>query len=260
MEKFHTKTFDAKISDLKPSSKNPRQISKKDFDLLKKSLEDFPEMRSIREIVIDEDFNILGGHQRIKALKELGEDTVPVKQVFGLTEQQKDEFIIKDNKDSGRWDFDVMMDNWDADLLMSWGVGQEKDFKDPKIMGDELMEVDIPVYEPSAKKPTIDALAKKDRFAELVTRIDNSNAPDELKDLMRIRASFFTEFNFQKLADYYANESDPKVKELFKALGFVIITPPEAIKLGIAKLSKRIMKRYAELQDVGPVDSEEEQE
>lgn len=58
--------YDAKISDLKPTEKNPRQISKKDFEALKKSLKSFPEMRELREIVCDEEMRILGGHQRIK--------------------------------------------------------------------------------------------------------------------------------------------------------------------------------------------------
>ena len=46
----------------------------------------------------EEDMNILGGHQRVAALKKLKETKVPVKQVFGLTEEQKKEFIVKDNQ------------------------------------------------------------------------------------------------------------------------------------------------------------------
>lgn len=116
------KTYDANVADLIPTTKNPRQISKKDFENLKKSLHDFPEMKSIREVVIDENKRILGGHQRVKALQAIGETQVPVKQIFGLTEEQKDEFIIKDNVSNGEWDMDILANEWDADQLSEWGV------------------------------------------------------------------------------------------------------------------------------------------
>ena len=54
MAKLETKIYDARISDLTETEHNPRQISKKDFAKLKKSLKEFPEMLDIREVVIDE--------------------------------------------------------------------------------------------------------------------------------------------------------------------------------------------------------------
>lgn len=118
--------YDAKISDLKPTEKNPRQISKKDFEALKKSLKNFPEMRELREVVVDENLRILGGHQRVKALRALGEKTAPVKQVFGLTESQKDEFIIRDNIANGDWDTDILANEWEETKLEEWGIDVEK--------------------------------------------------------------------------------------------------------------------------------------
>lgn len=53
MAKLETKIYDARISDLTETEHNPRQISKTDFDKLKKSLKEFPEMLEIREVVID---------------------------------------------------------------------------------------------------------------------------------------------------------------------------------------------------------------
>lgn len=101
---------------------NPRRIKEKQFEALKKSLAEFPEMKQLREIVIDENFVILGGHQRIYALKELGYTDVQVKQVFNFTEKQKREFIIRDNTTSGEWDTDVIANQWDIEELESWGV------------------------------------------------------------------------------------------------------------------------------------------
>lgn len=104
--------FEVELTDLTPTSNNPRQINQKDFEKLKKSLKEFPEMKEIREVVIDENNRILGGHMRVKALLELGEKTVWVKQVFGLTEEQKNGFVIKDNIANGEWDMDILANEW----------------------------------------------------------------------------------------------------------------------------------------------------
>lgn len=122
MAKLETKIYDARISDLTETEHNPRQISKKDFAKLKKSLKEFPEMLDIREVVIDENNVILGGHQRVKAALANGDETIPVKQVFGLTDEQKRQFVIKDNIANGDWDWDELANHWDDLDLDGWGL------------------------------------------------------------------------------------------------------------------------------------------
>ena len=109
------------ITEIKENKDNPRKISKSQLERLKLSLQKFPEMLSIREIVVDENMVILGGNMRYRALKELGEKTVPVKIIKCLTEEQKKEFIIKDNNNYGEWDVDLLQ-NWDIDLLKDWDI------------------------------------------------------------------------------------------------------------------------------------------
>lgn len=116
------KTYVEKIDKLIANDLNPRKINKKAYESLKKSLTEFPEMKQLREIVVDENLTILGGHQRIYALKELGYSDVTVKQVTGFTERQKREFIIKDNTASGEWDTDIIANQWDIAELENWGV------------------------------------------------------------------------------------------------------------------------------------------
>lgn len=41
-----------KLADLIPTENNPRQIKKDDFERLKKSVQSFPQMLDIREIVV----------------------------------------------------------------------------------------------------------------------------------------------------------------------------------------------------------------
>lgn len=123
---IEVKTYAEKIDNLIANDSNPRKIGRKAYEALKKSLKEFPEMKQLREIVVDEDLKILAGHQRIYALKDLGYADVFVKQVSGLSEKQKREFIIKDNTSSGEWDSDILTNSWDFDELKDWGV---PDFK-----------------------------------------------------------------------------------------------------------------------------------
>jgi DNA modification methylase len=141
------KTYVEKIDKLIANDLNPRTINRKAYESLKKSLKDFPEMKQLREIVVDENLTILGGHQRIHALKELGYSDVTVKQVFGLTEKQKREFIIKDNTASGEWDTDIIANQWDVEELENWGVPKfELGLIEP---GPEAKEDDFDTTPPS---------------------------------------------------------------------------------------------------------------
>lgn len=124
-QEFEVQIYVEKLDNLVHNTKNPRYIKSKKHKELVKSLQDFPEMKDIREIVIDENNLILAGDKRCFALEELGYEDVRVKKVFGLTEAKKREFIIKDNAHSGDWDSDILANEWDMDELNDWGA----DFK-----------------------------------------------------------------------------------------------------------------------------------
>ena len=129
-----------KLADLTPTANNPRQIKKDDFERLKKSIQSFPEMLNIREIVVDENNQILGGHQRVQALLANGEKEVDVKVVEGLSEEQKREFTIRDNIQNGEWDFDTLANEWSDLDLQDWGIlnapSSELDIDDSDFMQD----------------------------------------------------------------------------------------------------------------------------
>ena len=104
---------------------NPRIWVKKEVEKLKKSLVQFPQMMEIRPFVVDENRNILSGNMKKRAFLELGINEVPenwVKFALGLTEQQKREFIIKDNTHYGRWDWEQVCNEWDGEPLEDWGL------------------------------------------------------------------------------------------------------------------------------------------
>jgi len=110
------------INEIKANPNNPRIIKDDKFKKLVKSIQDFPQMLELRPIVIDENNIVLGGNMRLKACIEAGLKDVPVKQAKELTEEQKKEFIVKDNVGYGEWDWDDLANNWDEQLLTEWGL------------------------------------------------------------------------------------------------------------------------------------------
>ena len=110
------------ISNINPNHNNPRIIKDDKFKKLVQSIKDFPEMLQLRPIVIDETNTVLGGNMRLKALQELGYKDVPVIYAKDLTEEQKKEFIIKDNVGYGEWDWNLIANEWDAEQITDWGL------------------------------------------------------------------------------------------------------------------------------------------
>jgi hypothetical protein len=64
---------------------------------------------------------ILGGNMRYKACKEAGLKEIPII-ITDLTEEQQREFLIKDNTSGGEWDWDILANEWDSELLADWGL------------------------------------------------------------------------------------------------------------------------------------------
>lgn len=111
-----------KITSVKPNKANPRIIKDFKFGKLVKSIREFPEMLKIRPIVVNNENVILGGNMRYKASLEAGLKEVYIIKAEDLTDEQQQEFIIKDNVGFGEWDWDQLANEWDTDKLSDWGV------------------------------------------------------------------------------------------------------------------------------------------
>ena len=110
------------ISSIKENDANPRFINKHKFKKLVNSVKEFPEMLSLRPIVVDKDNIILGGNMRYKACKEIGLKEVYIIQADDLDEKKAQEFIIKDNVGFGEWDWDILANTFDNVELKEWGL------------------------------------------------------------------------------------------------------------------------------------------
>ncbi len=141
-----------KISKVKGNPDNPRIIKNDKFKKLVKSIQDFPEMLKLRPIVVDEDFMVLGGNMRLKASKDAGLKEVWIEVAEGLTEEQKKEFIVKDNVGFGEWEWDMLANEWDSVQLAEWGLDVWEN-EDDKIAEAGLIEDDeIPEVKESKVK------------------------------------------------------------------------------------------------------------
>jgi hypothetical protein len=100
-----------KLKDIKPNPRNPRKIGATELDRLVKSIERDPEFMALRPIVVDDDMVVLGGNQRLKAIKKLGMKEIPeswVVKASNLTEEQRKRFVVLDNVSAGAWDVEML--------------------------------------------------------------------------------------------------------------------------------------------------------
>ena len=174
-----------KLSAIKPNENNPRYITEEKFEKLVNSIIMFPKMMQLRPMVI-KDKTLLGGNMRRKAIAEIANrieaDNLTKKQkesilenaaVFDLvkvgeipadwvanaddlTEEQQQEFIVKDNVGFGSWDWDALANEWDAGELAEWGLdlpgveeeaelleAAEDDYEEPEQMQIDVVEGDL---------------------------------------------------------------------------------------------------------------------
>ena len=133
-----------KVDKVKSNPKNPRLIKDDKFKKLVKSIKDFPEMESVRPIVVNKDMVILGGNMRYKAMIECGYKEVNV-EVVDWSEDKQNEFIIKDNIGFGENDWDMLANEWDMEQLEGWGMDLPVfDYKDVEV---EVQEDDFEIPE-----------------------------------------------------------------------------------------------------------------
>lgn len=131
------------LSTLTQNPNNPRVLRGDAFEKLLRSLREFPAMMHARPIVVDENDIILGGNMRAQALEELGVEEIEIFRVSDWSEDQKREFIIKDNVNYGDWDWDALANEWEAINLNEWGLDVWEPAEEPDYSVLEETGVDV---------------------------------------------------------------------------------------------------------------------
>jgi len=106
--------------------KNPRLIKDDNFKALKKSISECKIMTEVREVVVyphNENYIVIAGNMRFKAMEDLKFKAIPCKVIpKGTPIEVLREIAIKDNSHSGEYDWDIMANEWNTEELSSWDI------------------------------------------------------------------------------------------------------------------------------------------
>ncbi len=121
IEKIKWHNEKALIKDLIPCSKNPRRLTDKQYKDLKTSLEKF-DLAEVPAVNLDN--RIIAGHQRLRIMSDLyGKDyEVDIRKPNRmLNDKEYEEYLIRSNKNTGEWGFDILNEEFEIDDLLLQG-------------------------------------------------------------------------------------------------------------------------------------------
>ena len=145
---------------LKMNPSNPRKCSKDKLEKLCASIKALPQMMALRPIVYDpETMHVLGGNQRLAAIRKLGMKEIPDNWAIAatdLTPEQKKEFVLRDNVQFGEWDFEMLSAEFGEFDLGEIGMDMpEIDVTPPDATEDDFDEPDIQTVQTDIKRGDI---------------------------------------------------------------------------------------------------------
>ena len=241
-----------KIGTLNPAVYNPRKALKPgdaEYESLKTSIETFG---YVDPIIVNSDGTVIGGHQRLAVLVDLGYTEVDVA-VVNLNKNDEKALNIALNKISGEWDneklaaifTELKMDEYDV-TLTGFGNKEISDILSGLVTEEQEVEeqyssnVTAPIYEPTGDMPEVSELFDRTKAMELLADIDKEqNITDEEREFLRLAAMRHIVFDFRNIAEYYANAS-AEMQKLMEDSALVIIDFGKAIEKGFCKLQKSI--------------------
>lgn len=227
--------------------KNPRFIKDQRFKKLKKSIKDDPEMLGARELLVyplDDVYIIIGGNMRYRAAVDLGYSELPCKILPPDTSaEQLRAITIKDNVPYGEHDWELLANEWDSEELISWGLDLPEFDKNAEQEKDEIYttKIESPIYEPKEEKPEEEDLYNLDKYNQLLEKIKKAKISASERLFLQLAATRHIEFNYRKIADYYAH-SDKSVQELIEDSALVIIDYDKAVEDGFVRLFQDLEK------------------
>lgn len=144
------------LSELKPNPKNPRRSDPEGLENLKDSISRNPHYFAARPILLSDrtgELIIIAGERRSEAAAELGMTEVPTILLSGLTEEQEDEIMVRDNIHNGLWN-DIKL----AKLAAEWGDEKVKNWAPhtswmPLVSDAEVADIFAKAHESSRDKP-----------------------------------------------------------------------------------------------------------
>lgn len=125
-----------RLTDLRPFEHNPRKITETQYAKLKESLQRDGYHSRIK---VTRDMRVIGGHQRLRALQELGYTELAVLEPsVDIPDEQFKRILLTDNHNNGVWDMDELGNVFDLEELRD--VGLHEVMKIPPMPGDDDVE------------------------------------------------------------------------------------------------------------------------
>lgn len=109
-------------------------------------------------------------------------------------------------------------------------------------------KVSTPIYTPRVGQTNIHECYDHQKYLRMIRRIDAANIKEEEKAFLRLAASRHIVFNYEKIADYYANASK-EMQDLMERSALVIIDFDKAIELGFVQLNEKMRRLYEQEMD-----------
>ncbi len=159
------------ISDLRPYKRNARTHSRKQINKIARSIETFG---FVNPVLIDENNQILAGHGRVAAAKELGMSSVPTLRIDHLSEEEKRAYILADNRlaEEAGWDKDMLAIELQGLMEVNFSI---------ELTGFEVAEIDLLMDDQAAKEaPDVDP---SDNIPDLP---EDGEAVSQLGDLWQL--------------------------------------------------------------------------
>ncbi len=105
--KTRGRAFEISPDKLTPYEKNSRIHSDQQVNMIADSIMEFG---FLKPVLIDEKKMILAGHGAVKAAMQCELTKIPVRQISGLTQDQKRAYVIADNRSSelSKWDWELL--------------------------------------------------------------------------------------------------------------------------------------------------------
>ena len=158
------------ILKLKPSEYNPRKDLKPEDEEYQKIKSSILEFGYVAPIIINQDMTVIGGHQRLKVLKELGYEEIQCI-IVNLDKNKEKALNLALNKISGEWDNDKLeqilaeLKETDIDMNITGFSNDEIDNILKDVLGSKEDDFDIEealneIEEPTTKLGDIWILGK----------------------------------------------------------------------------------------------------
>lgn len=234
--------------EIKPYERNAKLHPKDQIKGIANSIEHFG---CKQPIVVTSEGVIIVGHGRYIAMQDLGyeelkeatsskkgEKFIPYVVADDLTEEEVNAYRLADNRlNESKWDMDLVeieFDNLGLEMQSLTGFDIES-IKDDTYS----KKIKSPIYEAREEKPLLEELVNTEKADELQKQIKASKLPKDEKEFLMKASARLYEFNYSKIADYYAQSDE--AQDLMEKLALVIIDYDKAIENGFVQLTQFLM-------------------